>query len=106
MGYRSSIYIKVDKKHKRSLIDTIEKAELNKSFESESNYGDDYYRTVAHGLKWYDSYPDVKLINTFIEDDDVEPGEKGLLAIGEDGAEVHYGNTDDVGLYTTTDVDW
>lgn len=97
MGYRSDIYIKVDKASAGELMQLIDKHELSDSITKESE--DEVY-TSFYGshLKWYSSYPDVAAINAFINDEKFE-GERGLMAIGEDNQTWTEGSADEVGLY-------
>jgi len=80
MAYRSNIYIKVEKKHKLDLLQTLHDTDLL-DYIHQASEDDSYFSCEMPGLKWYESYPDVDKVNTYI--DSLED-EAGLVAVGED----------------------
>ena len=81
---------------------------LERAFEENIDDTDEYARFVGYDLKWYPSYADVKTINDFIEETDEDGNYKnrGLIEIGEDDATETHGNTYEIDMYTTSDVEW
>lgn len=102
MGYRSTVYIKVEKKDEKELLDIFKEHDLTRSYEKAEDYGDEYVRYIGSDLKWYDSYKDVEAVNNFINSGDF----RGLIAVGEDSQATHYGNTSDLDMYEITNVEW
>ena len=123
MGYRSVVILGVNKKHQKNLEKVMEDI---KSLSQTNPY--EIFDEVEHTpfspmkiyrgeyLKWYAEYPEVKAINSFIEnlvDENKEPihfqddDDNGfMVCIGEDGA-LHneVGNYYDyVGIYTNHEI--
>lgn len=99
MGYKSDIYIKVEKELTQQLIDVLHEAGIEPD-----QFGSDGYYTYAsvEWVKWYDHFDDVKKVNAFFDslpswDEDGPTG--GMLSIGEDNATDQWGNCGEVDLY-------
>jgi len=87
MGYRSDVYIKALKKHEQSILQTL--ASINALDWIDVHQKDDTYVFIGMpDLKWYDSYNDVRTIESKISsiNEDLEVHEACLFAIGEDQA--------------------
>lgn len=108
MGYRSTIYAKFERKDKEKFNSILKEYDLDGSFEEQDDEDTSpFVRFIGWDLKWYDNYKDVAAINNFIcEEDENNDSLRGLLAVGEDGAVMQYGNPDDVEMYESTNVDW
>lgn len=102
MGYRSTIYVKFKDEDKQEFESLLKKHELNDYFE-EHDEDDDYSRWIASDLKWYSSYSDVSAINDWVNTEDKE---RGLIAVGEDSATEHYGDTSELEMYEVVDIQW
>ena len=78
MEYYSTVNIKVDIKHKFSLLALLDKHQvyIDQAWEDEH-----YFSLTLYDRKWYSSYPDVTAVNDFIENLDEEGG---LITVGED----------------------
>ena len=111
MGYRSTIYIKINKADKKLFEKAMDEATvLEPGFrgyfdEDEDNGKNDYLRYTASYLKWYSSYSSVSIINNFINDDSGEHL-RAMIAIGEDDATESFGSPYELDMYTTTDLEW
>ena len=100
MGYRSEIYIKAKVKHTQALQATLRKAELDDCFELTQD--GTYVYAYADYLKWYDSYEEVQIVNSFINSLN---DEAALIAVGEDGLVETHGDPWELGMYTQTVVE-
>lgn len=95
------MYIKAGKKDEPKLLEILNIA----NFKTDKEYEDDYYvGYVIYYVKWYDDYESVKAVNSFIEED--SDCLRGLIAIGEDNAIEKYGNTQHIGLFVVSQIDW
>lgn len=117
MGYRSEVYIKIDKRleeeFKKILKDTdldgdwgFKKRDDEDIIANDKGYAITYVKYHADWLKWYSSFPDVKAVNSFIETEDENGMLKGLIAIGEDNATEIHGTPEEVDMYETVIVNW
>jgi len=95
MGYRSHVYIKVDREHEEALSTLLKDNDILDYMETVAD--EDYYYVYGEWLKWYEGYEDVDAINSFISDCD--DGSKGLIAIGEDNAVTEIGQPWDLDMY-------
>jgi len=100
MGYRSDVYIKVKIEKYNELLAVIRQADLEDfvSAQHDEIYG---YVEISY-IKWYDDYPDVKLINDFIGT--LKEDEGGMVIIGEDNATDEKGYPYNVDLYTVIEI--
>ena len=101
MGYRSTVYIKTPVEHKAELLKVLSDTDLLDSF-TQASEDDNYTRFVGNYLKWYDGLNDVKLVNHFVE---ATPN-TGLITVGENGTEEHYGDTYDIDMYVVQTMEW
>jgi hypothetical protein len=100
MGYRSDVYIKMDREigaEFRSLVKEID-AEF---FSYTDNLDDGYLYAKACYLKWYDGYEQVDTINSWVNDKEERAG---MIVIGEDGAVTEYGDCCSVDMWVVTTV--
>lgn len=96
MGYRSNLYIKVTKPHLPALYTLL----IQHDFISCSDLAldDDYFYVQLSDLKWYDSYPDVIAINSFINS--LPSGEGAMIREGEESGDIEeYNEPHEVDLY-------
>ena len=103
MGYRSEVYIKVEKQLEEELVKVLEEVKLDNCFQKEIE-DDNYVGYHASYLKWYSGYPDVDRVTNWILEQ--EDGTAGLLQIGEDCAIFEVGDIYDVELYPVVNVEW
>ena len=103
MGYRSNVFIKVHHKDEDKLVDLLNKVELHEEFTKNMEDGN-YVGYIGEDLKWYGSYPDVKAINDFINEESEHI--RGLIAIGEDNDTTEEGSPSEIDMYTTVDIVW
>ena len=107
MGYRSNLYFKCTNDALPELYTTLQQAELANNIQDMMQ--DSSYTTFTmFDLKWYDSYPDVQLVNTKL----AELGEHDkatMIREGEEsgdietyGAEPHYL---DLSYWTSLELD-
>jgi len=102
IGYRSEIYIKMDKQ----LVTEFEWILKVNYFEIQDEDEDsNYAKYYANELKWYSGYPEVEAINNFISNNDQNAA---LLAISEDSEIDTFGSPYDVDLtyYKDVTVEW
>ena len=87
------------------MLSKFKEADIDDSFKKDVSIDDEYVRYFGSWLKWYDSYKDVTIINDFINDStDEHP--RGLIAVGEDSATMHYGQTTELDMFEITNVEW
>ena len=101
MGYRSNVYIKINKTEEDKLTDLFDESGI--LGEKEYEHGD-YVGYVISDVKWYSNYKDVKAINDFIDEDSKYL--RGLIAIGEDNAMEEHGYPMEVGLHVISEIGW
>ena len=103
MGYRSEIYIQVEKELENDLIELFIKHDLENAFKKQ----DETETTVKYSgdwLKWYEGYEDVDAINSFINENE---DKAALIGIGEDGAEsANEGSPDNFDMYVVSTIEW
>lgn len=101
MGYRSDVYIKVNKNDEDKLTDLFRENHFDaiKEYEDGDNVG-----YVIYDIKWYSGYTDVDKINSFIDEKSKYP--RGLIAIGEDNATEEYGEPYEVGMWAVVQISW
>ena len=104
MGYRSEIYMKVNKSDEDELIAIFKEHDLLGEFNLQ-DFGDEYARYYGSHLKWYEGYKDVDAVNSFI-DSSTEDNPRGLIAIGEDNAIRHFGHPDEISMGEVVQVGW
>lgn len=95
MGYRSTVIFGVkgdSNKHKLIEIINEQYGEEQSIFETYEN--NEYLIFKGDGLKWYDSYSDVKEINGFISEASLKDDSGFMVCLGEDG-HLH----DEIGLW-------
>ncbi len=103
MGYRSTIYIKLEHNLVPDLEQILKTHDLVSYFkvsETQSKH------TVleAENLKWYSGYTSIDAINTYIE---TYPNKAALLGIGEDMAEsVSVNDPEEVDMHYSACVDY
>ena len=96
MGYRSDLYFKCHKDIAPELFSLLEQRELSKYIEDIAIVDDDYIAFSMLSLKWYDGYPDVDTINSFINS---HSSQVAFIRNGEDSDDIETrGNTYDLGL--------
>ena len=102
MGYRSNVYIKVNKKDEKELKNLFKEnyIEAVKEFDDFDTAG-----YVIYDAKWYSNYKDVAAINSFIEEKGCEYA-RGLIAIGEDNATEEYGEPWGLDMYVVSNISW
>ena len=84
MGYRSTVYIAVDIKHKPALLGLL--AQHSSLYDmDEFCQGKSTFHCAYHGIKWYNTYPEVVAITNFIKS---LGHEAMLLRIGEDETDI------------------
>ena len=106
MGYRSMIYAKIDNTLVEDFNKILKERDMTDYFyklEDDLQDSDTHTKYVGEDLKWYDGYSDVDAINEFI---DSNSETCGMIAIGEDGAEEQWGVPWNLGMYTSTNVEW
>jgi len=102
MGYKSNIFIIIYKNLEENFSNLLKQYDLESSFEKEREY--DHIKYKGSWLKWYDSFEDVKAVETFINN---HKDKAGLLGIGEDGAEsARAGDPDRMNMWVVSDIDW
>ena len=67
MGYRSDLYFKCRKDIAPELFSLLEQHEFSKCIEDITIVDDDYIAFSMLDLKWYAGYPDVDVVNTFVD---------------------------------------
>ena len=107
MGFRSEIFIVIDNKLVDEFYTLLKEHDLDTSFNKlspdEQNI-DNATKFYGDWLKWYDSYKDVKAVNSFV-DDNYEVC--ALLGIGEDGSEsARCGSPDMFEMYVVSTIEW
>lgn len=101
MGYRSDVYIKVNKHDEEKLTGLF----MENDIEAEKEFEDgDYVGYVIHDVKWYDSYKEVEAINSFIGENSEYP--RGLISIGEDNAVEEHGKPWELDMRVINYVSW
>ena len=112
MGYRSTMFVKINKEDKELFEDALKQASVvepgfTEYFipESEEDFDDEYLRYTASDLKRYSSYPAVKIINRFINDYDGKHL-RAMIAVGEDDATESFGSPMELDMYTTSEIEW
>ena len=96
MGYRSDLYFKCHKDIAPELFSLLEQCELSKYIEDITIVEDDYIAFSMLSLKWYDGYPEVDTINSFINS---HSSQVAFIRNGEDSDDIETrGNTYDLGL--------
>jgi len=106
MGYRSEIFIKIDKSLEEDLDTLLKEYDLTSVFSKEDDTDEwgSYVKYEGDWLKWYSSYKDVIAIESFIE---ANRDNAALLGIGEDGAEsARAGDIDTMGMYIVSRIEW
>ena len=101
MGYRSEVYIKIDKKRTIEFLFLLQSHNVTWINHKEDLADEEYSYFYGEDLKWYNSYPDVGAVNSFIENSD----NCALIAVGEDEATEVYGDTCTTGLNAYTVVE-
>ena len=99
MGYRSEVYIKIDKKQTFAFQKILDEHKVD-WYNNIRQDSDEYLKVYFSEVKWYDGYPEVDAINKFINSTD----NCGAIAVGEDSAVVEYGDTWEVDMYVTVSV--
>jgi hypothetical protein len=105
MGYRSNLFVKLPKEKLFELKQLFTKADVldDSSFFSdlEIEIDNHYLYIKIEDLKWYDPYPDVAIINSFMHKQ--EKG--GMIRIGEEADDIEtYGCPWNSDLYTVTNI--
>jgi len=100
MGYRSDVYIKVKIEKYNELCAVIRKADLE-HFVS-AGHDEMYGYVEISNVKWYDYYPDVKLLYDFVSS--LNEDEGGMVIIGEDNATDEKGYPYNVDLCTVMEI--
>lgn len=96
MGYRSDLYFKCHKDIAPELFSLLEQNELSGYIEDITIVKDDYIAFSMLSLKWYDGYPEVDTINSFVNS---HPSQVAFIRNGEDSDDIESrGNTYDLGL--------
>lgn len=96
MGYRSDLYFKCHKDIAPELFSLLEQCELSNYVEDITIVEDDYIAFSMLSLKWYDGYPEVDTINSFINS---HSSQVAFIRNGEDSDDIESrGNTYDLGL--------
>lgn len=96
MGYRSDLYFKCHKDIAPELFSLLEQCELSNYVEDIAIVEDDYIAFSMLSLKWYDGYPEVDTINSFINS---HSSQVAFIRNGEDSDDIESrGNTYDLGL--------
>lgn len=102
MGYQSEVCIRVLTKHQNELLAKIKEADFH-LWDNSEYYSDEHYFTVfINDVKWYNGYPSVDIINSYIESLD---DEGGIICIGEDGESWSYGEPNTLEVFTNTAFD-
>lgn len=93
MGYRSDVYIKIDKSLESEFVERFSE-NWSDYWQADSDSEYCYYK-IEH-VKWYDSFPDVFSLSKWImEQQDLA----GAIIIGEDYYTEEIGSPSDVGMY-------
>lgn len=96
MGYRSEVTIQVALHHKLPLLEAM--SEHWSQWKAITHLEDDeHYTIIIDDVKWYDSYPSVNKVTSFIENLPDEMG--GIVCIGENDETWDYGMPWNVGLH-------
>ena len=96
MGYRSDLYFKCHKDIAPELFSLLEQCKLSEYIEDITIVDDDYIAFSMLDLKWYDGYPEVDTINSFINS---HSSQVAFIRNGEDSDDIEtHGDTYDLGL--------
>ena len=96
MGYRSDLYFKCHKDIAPELFSLLEQHEFSECIKDITIVDDDYIAFSMLDLKWYAGYPDVDVVNTFV---DSNSSQVAFIRNGEDSDDIETrGNTYDLDL--------
>ena len=103
MGYRSEVYLRIAEPlvevvdAARKLDDTLDKM----LFEAQDGKTDFYWGDT----KWYDSYPEVRAVESLL--DMLQDDDYGFIRLGEEEGDIESkGHPSEYNMYTNTTVDW
>ena len=104
MGYISDLYVKATNDVAPQIYQALIEVDLLN--ECDFQQDEDYFYVTLIGLKWYDSYDDVKRINTLIHTLGKE-NKATMIRVGEDSGDIEtYGtDPDTLNLYYYTNVE-
>ncbi len=103
MGYRSEVYLRISEPIVE-VVDAARKldATLDEMLSGAEDGKTDFY---WEHTKWYDSYPEVRAVESFLEmlqDDDY-----GFVRLGEEEGDIERkGDPHEYNMYVNTVVDW